>query len=271
MKQLQITAIVLSMVFIGFRMIDPPKHNPTDTDVIACTELNGEGCVCHSIYEDTTVLTWVEGPAVLQPGETALYKVHVAGGPALGGGFNVASRFGQLAAADSTVRYLDHELTQQFPMPYPPGAPSVYWDFYYTAPTNKLQDTIYSVGLSTNHDLDPGPEDLWSFGPKFVVDIRRGITGVEDGTIPAEFKLMGSYPNPFNPSTSIRFALPKASDVEVVIYDISGREVAAIKPGTLEAGIHNIRYDASSLPGGVYFYRISAGSSSLTGKMILSK
>ncbi len=271
MKKLQIAAIVLSLVFIGFRIIDPPKHTPFNTEVIACTELNGEGCVCHSIYEDTTVLTWVEGPAILRPGETALYKVHVAGGPALGGGFNVATRFGQLAAADSTVRYLDHELTQQFPMAYPPGAPSIYWDFYYTAPLNKLQDTIYSVGLSTNHDLDPGPEDLWSFGPKFVVDIRKGTTDISDEGTPPEFKLTGNYPNPFNPSTIIRFALPKPADVSIRVYDITGKQVGEVKPGTLDAGVQNIRYDASSLPGGVYFYRVIAGGSSLTGKMILSK
>ena len=271
MKKLQLTVIVLSVVFIGFRIFDPPKHSPTETDVIQCTELNGEGCVCHSLDEDTTVHTWVEGPSVLQPGETALYKVHVAGGPALGGGFNVASRFGQLAAADSTVLYLDHELTQKFPMPYPQGAPSLYWDFYYTAPVNKVQDTIYSVGLSTNHDHRPNAEDRWAYGPKFVVDIRRNPTGVEGEPAPSEFKLSGNYPNPFNPSTVIQFTLPSTQEVVIKIYDAAGVEVEEIKPGELQAGVHNVTFNAGGLASGVYFYRLTAGKLSLTGKMILSK
>lgn len=272
MKKLQIAVIILSFGFIGFRIIDPPKHSTENTELIQCTQLNGDGCVCHTIDESPLVLTWVEGPHDLLAGETALYKVYVSGGPALGGGFNVAARYGELAAVDSTVKYLDHELTQMYPRPFPQGATSIYWEFSYTAPTDKRQDTIYSCGLSTNHDLKPNAYDLWSYGPKFVVDIRHSPTSVDETQqIATDFKLIGNYPNPFNPSTTVKFSLPSATEVEMLVYTVAGDLVSRVSPTYLPAGENSFSFNAGSLPSGVYFYRIIAGEAFLTGKMILSK
>lgn len=271
MKYFQISVILISVLFIGFTITDPPKHGSTDTDVISCTELNGLGCVCHTIPQDSTVFTRVEGPHSLRPGETALYRVYVSGGPALGGGYNVASRFGTLGAADSSSRLLDNELTQMYPKAFPSGAQSIWWDFYYTAPVNKTQDTIYSVGLSTNHDFIPNEYDLWAFGPKFVVNISRNVTSVEENGGVSSFKLDGNYPNPFNPSTKISFQLPFAAEVSLTVYNSSGEIVGAIKNLQRDSGKQSIDFDGTNLPSGIYFYKISAAGSVLSGKMVLLK
>ena len=89
--------------------------------------------------------------------------------------------------------------------------------------------------------------------------------------LPGAYVLASNYPNPFNPSTEIRFALPEASAVSLVIYDVMGREVERLLDKTLEAGYHEVRWDATGLPSGVYLYRIEAGSFTQTRRMALIK
>ncbi len=271
MKYFQGAIIVVSIFFIGFTLTDPPKHGTENTDVISCTELNGLGCVCHTIDQDSTVFTRVEGPSSLRPGETALYRVFVSGGPALGGGYNVASRFGTLGAGDSSSRLLDNELTQMYPKAFPAGATSISWDFYYTAPVNKTQDTIYSVGLSTNHDYIPNEFDLWAFGPKFVVNISRNATSVEEESTLSSFRLEGNYPNPFNPSTKISFFLPVAGEVNLMVYNSAGEIVWETKNVSFGSGKQSIEFRSDGLPSGIYLYKIDTKSGHSTGKMLLLK
>jgi hypothetical protein len=82
--------------------------------------------------------------------------------------------------------------------------------------------------------------------------------GDRPGAVPASFVLHNSYPNPFNPSTTIRFELPAASDVTLRVYNILGEEVAVLADGTREAGRHHVHFQGNSLPSGVYFYRLTA-------------
>jgi len=88
---------------------------------------------------------------------------------------------------------------------------------------------------------------------------------------PAAFYLSQNYPNPFNPSTKIDYSVPQASKVSLKVYDILGREVALLVNEYKEIGTYNVRFDASNLPGGIYFYTISAGSFIETKKMSLVK
>jgi mono/diheme cytochrome c family protein len=81
--------------------------------------------------------------------------------------------------------------------------------------------------------------------------------GTEDQLI-AQFELLGNYPNPFNPSTSIRFSLPESADVEIQIFSLQGQLVDAIRPGSMNQGVHSVSYNAMNLASGVYLYRISA-------------
>ncbi len=80
----------------------------------------------------------------------------------------------------------------------------------------------------------------------------------EDGELPREFALGHNYPNPFNPSTTIRYSLPVHAHVNLRVYDIIGREVRVLVNGEQQAGHHHIVFDSASLASGVYQYRLEA-------------
>ncbi len=96
-------------------------------------------------------------------------------------------------------------------------------------------------------------------------------TGIDEPATVTEFALYGNYPNPFNPTTTISFALPEASHVQLAIFDIQGRKVEVIINGQRDAGNHEITWDASTLPSGIYFYSIQAADFKAVKKMVLIK
>ncbi|HZW39501.1 MAG TPA: YCF48-related protein [Ignavibacteriaceae bacterium] len=98
------------------------------------------------------------------------------------------------------------------------------------------------------------------------------ILNVEENKLIAEdFSLAQNYPNPFNPSTTISFTLPERTEVSLKVYNILGKEVAALVNETKEQGKHSINFDASKLSSGIYFYELRAGSKVFTRKMTLLK
>ncbi|GAB5409799.1 MAG: hypothetical protein BalsKO_21640 [Balneolaceae bacterium] len=98
------------------------------------------------------------------------------------------------------------------------------------------------------------------------------INSIEDsGTNPVEFKLLQNYPNPFNPSTNINFSIPNAGKIELAVFNVLGQRVQTLVDGSLNAGAHSIRFDASGLTSGVYFYRLTDGTNMATQKMLLMK
>ena len=99
------------------------------------------------------------------------------------------------------------------------------------------------------------------------------ITSVQfrTGNAPAVFSLEQNYPNPFNPSTTIRYAIPQRSHVTLTIFNILGQQVATLVQGQQEAGYHDVRFDASGLASGVYFYRLHAGEYIVTKRALLLK
>jgi hypothetical protein len=86
-----------------------------------------------------------------------------------------------------------------------------------------------------------------------------------------EFILEQSYPNPFNPTTTIKYQIPELSFATVKVYDVLGGEVAKLINEELPAGSYEIEFNAAGLPSGVYFYRLQAGSFVNTKKMVLMK
>lgn len=91
-------------------------------------------------------------------------------------------------------------------------------------------------------------------------------------TVPEKFSLGQNYPNPFNPSTEIRFRLPTTAEVELTVYDSSGRRIRTLVKGRYGAGEHISRFDARGLANGVYYYRLEIdGRRSLSRKMLLLK
>ena len=94
--------------------------------------------------------------------------------------------------------------------------------------------------------------------------------GIEDETeVPERFSLTGAYPNPFQTTTHIGYELQSPYPVELVVYDAVGRQVEVLVSSTQPAGLYEASFEAEGLPNGVYFYRLSAGSSTKTGQMVL--
>ncbi len=92
-----------------------------------------------------------------------------------------------------------------------------------------------------------------------------------DNPAPVDFTLQQNYPNPFNPVTTISYSLPVKSEVELVIYNALGEGVMELANEEKEAGRYSVEFNATSLPSGIYFYRLQAGEFVETKKMVLLK
>jgi hypothetical protein len=105
---------------------------------------------------------------------------------------------------------------------------------------------------------------------KLKYDTTVGVEKVEN-EIPESFTLYQNYPNPFNPSTTIKFTLPIDSRVKLNIYNSLGQQVETLVDKEMEAGFHEVNFDASRLASGVYLYQLQAGEYISVKKMILIK
>jgi hypothetical protein len=86
-----------------------------------------------------------------------------------------------------------------------------------------------------------------------------------------QYLLRQNYPNPFNPSTTIEYTIPENSRVSIKVYDILGKEVAALIDKQQNPGTYIVIWDAKSASSGIYFCRITAGSFTDTKRMVLNK
>ena len=93
------------------------------------------------------------------------------------------------------------------------------------------------------------------------------LTGIVEGeTPPAVYQLLPAYPNPFNPSTTIRYGVPERSHVVLRVYNLLGQEVMRGVGGVRDAGYYEERFDARGLSSGVYMYRFEASSEQTPGR-----
>jgi hypothetical protein len=122
---------------------------------------------------------------------------------------------------------------------------------------------------TTRTDTIPGTWDgvdylTGSIQYQQITDIQNTVGG-----LPVEYRLYPAYPNPFNPSTIIKYELPKSSNVSLSLYDILGREVSVLVNGRKDAGVHEVKFHASGFSSGLYFYRLKAGGFVETKKLVL--
>lgn len=100
------------------------------------------------------------------------------------------------------------------------------------------------------------------------------VSGVNENLIdfnPNEYKLYTNYPNPFNPSTKIRYAIPQTSFTTLKVYSVTGKEVATLINEEKTPGVYEVSFDGKGLSSGIYFYKLQSGSFSDIKKMILLK
>jgi PKD repeat protein len=107
----------------------------------------------------------------------------------------------------------------------------------------------------------------------FLVTFVRITIGIRQisSEIPKVSKLYSNYPNPFNPSTTIKFDLSKTQNVKIIIYDILGKEVSILADDVFKSGSYQINWNASDYSSGIYFYRMETPDYRETRRMILLK
>jgi choice-of-anchor B domain-containing protein len=106
----------------------------------------------------------------------------------------------------------------------------------------------------------------------YICKFNPPVTSIEDNkNIPEEFFLEQNFPNPFNPSTRIKFSLAENNFVNLTVYDMLGNEVAILVNETKSAGTYEVSFEASNLPSGIYFARLKAENQSSIIKMSLMK
>jgi len=230
----------------------------------------GIGCICHYFSPTDSVKIWIEGPDSVLVSDSVHYKLLMTGGPAVAGGFNIASYFGELDSTDTLTHIIDGELTHTSPNLF--SNDTVKWNFLYVAPDSSVTDTIYSVGNSVNLDGIPSDLDQWNFGENFVIQIFDNPVKVNEEKIqPEQFVLLQNYPNPFNPTTKICWQSGLSGKQTMKVYDVSGKEITTLVDDYLSKGQHQVTFNAFNLPSGIYFYRLEVKGFTQTNKMILLK
>ena len=123
------------------------------------------------------------------------------------------------------------------------------------------------------YDVNPNPAATRVFASVAMAKQSAQVQIAEEQVagLPTSFELSQNYPNPFNPSTEIRFSLPEASHVTLKIFNSLGQEVGTLIDADAPAGFHTVKFDASGLTSGAYFYRIQAGNFTAVKSMTLMK
>ncbi|GMU90791.1 MAG: hypothetical protein AMXMBFR49_29960 [Chlorobiota bacterium] len=160
--------------------------------------------------------------------------------------------------------------------PLDPGA-------IYSIVTNEFVAMAMAQLFEIPYSVDTLYSDLTEFrallqyvmGQGTITPLVTGrVTDVNDrntGQLPQGFRLEQNYPNPFNPTTVISYTLPIAGNVELTVYNMAGEKVTDLVNGFLDAGSHSVDFNAAGLASGIYIYRLKAGKSIDTKKMVLVK
>ena len=137
---------------------------------------------------------------------------------------------------------------------------------HYVPPDTLLHDTTYYWRVDERNPVGVTIGAIWRFTTEAASNTQdRGAT------VPAQYALGPAYPNPFNATVTIPFALPQASEVRLAVYDILGREVAVLAAGDFPAGVHSVSWTRADGGSGIYFVKLTAPSRTMTMKIVALK
>jgi hypothetical protein len=133
--------------------------------------------------------------------------------------------------------------------------------------TTKFNCVCFAINNTTTTAMRLEAVKVTKPAEHIVLDVQAEVSDL----IPTQYTLEQNYPNPFNPTTTIKFGLPRNSEVKLVIYDVLGQVAAEFAKKAMNAGYHEITFDASHLSSGIYFYKLEAGDFVNVKKMMLLK
>lgn len=133
------------------------------------------------------------------------------------------------------------------------------------------KNTADMMGAINPEDVDNA--SAWTDTSMNHMVTITGASAVDEKVsgLPTEFKLSQNYPNPFNPSTSFTYSMKQSGNVQIKLYDASGKEVRSLVEGYRTAGNYAVHINAADLASGIYYYRIITNNFVQTNKMILLK
>ncbi len=160
------------------------------------------------------------------------------------------------------------------------------WSGLYTdIPVMGYDGSLYSAGYCESGDF---PRFVWIDSDGYSKELSYNPQGWDNNQLynvsmsvlkslsPLDYQLMGNYPNPFNPSTTISFSIPSNEHVTVNVYDLSGKLVNTLIDKNLDSGYHSVKWDAvdhygNNVSAGVYIYSLQSDGVSISNKMVLMK
>jgi hypothetical protein len=131
---------------------------------------------------------------------------------------------------------------------------------------DKIKFRVTITDTSIFYNVAHYPDTGW-----VVMNVLPPILNVEIGNIPSDYKLAQNFPNPFNPTTTIRYQIPEPAFVIIRVFDVLGNEIETLLNEEKIAGSYEAEFDGSGLTSGIYYYKITAGEFSQTNKMVLIK
>jgi len=192
---------------------------------------------------------------------------------------------GSLAIADSMVSISEKYGLSIAPVVYTPGTSYsdhyAFWYFGYSAVLfieAYYGDDFNEYYHTTSDRIQNFNVGFFENSSKLAIGTLAALAGIVSPTsvaetdgIPMQMGLSQNFPNPFNPTTAIEYSLPDAGYVTVKVYNVLGEEVAVLVAGNHAPGTYTVKWDASRIPSGVYFYRLTAGEVVQTKKMVLMR
>jgi murein tripeptide amidase MpaA len=241
-------------------------------------------------FDDLQLLGFTE---TLPPGDVSVNLTYQSGSPVPASGGNLyfdvyVENYGTVPVDFDAWLDISYEggspttVVQRSFTDYQPGWTINRPNMYFPVPSSYAPGNYTMTGKVGQYPVNAWDESGFPWSKAGVADGSAFIPTVPDGVpdpfdridtgssgLPGDFALTGAYPNPFNPVTTVTYALPEAGYVNLTLYDVFGRRVQVLTDGFRDAGIHTVTFDASDLASGLYLLKMQTDAFSAVEKLVL--